>query len=162
MPKGQYERKSQDEQTASIQHKMDPAERESLERRVAEREHELRPSESQGMSTDPTKLADKGRLRDQIEKDKRLLQHDEELGARGSEKDRLNRRRLEIEGQIIDKMPTKREMWCKDPNDHQRAVRHNLTFQEKFDPLVHEWQDIKRRLEPEDPAAHSLENIRPD
>ena len=110
-----------------------------------------------------SQAVDVASIRQRLERNKMILGHDEDLTARDSEKDRLHARLREITDILKKNMPTKREMWPKTGSvEAQQAVRHNVRFQEQYGPLCHEYQELKKRLEPDDPYAHSLELIRPD
>jgi hypothetical protein len=94
---------------------------------------------------------------------KMLLAKDDEITFSGDGKDLAYKEIKEIEGRIIPKMPTKNEMWPKnDISDKAKAVRHNLEFQKDYDSDIRRWQELKRRLEPDNPNAQNLDNIRPD
>lgn len=111
-------------------------------------------------------VQDPGELRKRIDQKKLLLARDEDNWARGTEKDRLLVRKKEIEVILASHKPTQREMaqmpTGQNSSAFSRAVSHNVHYQEKYQPLEHELQDINVRLEPHDPNAHSLEYLRSD
>lgn len=135
--------------------KLTYADRVSLQHQIEEGEASLQHGLA-GTANDPKAKRD-------LERKKMLLAHDDDLVARGSDKDRLNSREKELRDLLVRHMPTKTEMWRKTgSNESQQAIRHNLDFQMKFDGQIKEWQNIRCRQEPDNPYAQSLENIRPD
>jgi len=104
--------------------------------------------------------------RDQMARDLRrkelLLQKDEELTARGAEKDRIYRRIKDLEAKLRPYMPSENEMWAKmGTQDSDNAVKKNLYFQKTFIRELLELKDLRRRLEADDPGAGNLEKMRP-
>lgn len=110
--------------------------------------------------------SDVGVLKKQLDQKKMLLARDEDGWARGTEKDRLMVRQKEIEDILKAHKPTQREMGQmptgQNSSAFSRAVDHNVRYLEKYQTLEHELQDIRVRLEPHDPNAHSLEYLRSD
>lgn len=111
-----------------------------------------------------TASVDISHTKTRMERNKMILQRDDDLTPKSDNaKNHLYGRLKEIEAAIVPKMPTKREMWPKTGSaEAQQAVRHNIKFQEQYADQCKEWQDIKKKLEPDDPYAQSLELIRPD
>lgn len=145
------------EEIGRTKRKLDADSRRGLEVQIDQREEEILAKK------DLNPDADVSAMRKEIDDKKMILQHDEDLEARGNQKDRMSARVKEIDDVLIKNMPTKREMWPKPgSSEAQQAVRHNLKFQEMYDPLVHERMDLINKLNPEDPGAASLELIRPD
>lgn len=143
------------ERIGQSRQKMTLADRLSLEHQIEEGEASL----NHGLKGTPVDA----KAKKDIEKKKMLLAHDEDLVARGSEKDQLDRREKELRDMLVRSMPTKTEMWRKTgSNESQQAIRHNVEFQRKYDRECKEWQNIRCRQEPDNPYAQSLENIRPD
>ena len=129
----------------------------SLRMQVAEAEDEI------AARKDRDPAADVSQVKGELEHKKMILQHDEDLIARGSTKDKLYARSKELETLLKSKMPTRREMWPKYGSiEAQQGLRHNIKFQEDYQPLCTEWQDIQKKLNPDDPYAQSLELIRPE
>lgn len=149
---------SRQEQIGRTNQKLSEDDRRGLAMQVAQREEEILAKK------DINPDADVSAMKKEIEDKKMILQHDEELTPKSSTaRDRMAARAKEIESVLVKNMPTKREMWPKPgSSEAQQAVRHNLKFQEQYDPLVHEWKDIQNKLNPDDPGAASLELIRPD
>lgn len=104
---------------------------------------------------------------------KMLLAKDDELTLSGNAKELAYKELKEIEDVIVKKMPSKNEMWPKnDISLKAQALRHQQAFEAEFDNfrpdapatggMVKRWQELKRRLEPDNPNAHNLDSIRPD
>ena len=148
-------RMSEEERIDRGGQKMTVADRLSLEHQIQEAEASIQHG-LKGTSNDP-------KAKRELERKKMLLAHDDDLVARGSEKDRLDTREKELRDLLVRNMPTKTEMWRKSgSNESQQAIRHNLDFQNRFDREIKEWQNIRCRQDPDNPYAQSLENIRPD
>ena len=145
--------------------KMSAQDREPLKAQVAELEAQLESKPEGGAFYSP-QVQDPGALKKQLEHKKMLLQKDDDLSARGSEKDRLYARKKEIEGILSAHKPTAKEMSQMPTGNNSsafsRAVDHNVKYQEKYQKLEHELQDLNVRLEPDDPNAHNLEYLRSD
>lgn len=148
---------------------MNAQDRAQTQSEIAQAEAQLAASAKPGNEKDPyyaPPVSDPGEVRKQIEHKKMLLARDEETWARGSEKDRLMARKKEIEGILTTHKPTQKEMSQMPTGNNSsafsRAVQHNVTYQEKYQPLEHELQEINVKLEPHDPNAHNLEYLRND
>lgn len=139
--------------------KMSVAERAALQQDINTREEQL-------SNPEDLKAANQNGVEEMkldIAKKKEVLQRDEDLVARGAEKDRVQQRIKELEAEFVKDMPTRNEMWAKPGTEESdRAVQKNLRFHRLHDREVFEWQNLKKRLEPNDPWAQSLDSIRPD
>jgi hypothetical protein len=154
---------SPEKQVEKVDRKMTFQEREMLR-------HEIEMTE-RSMNQD-IKQADDPRAKKELYRKKMLLAHDDELTFQGNDKELAYHELKEIEKVIVPEMPTKNEMWPKnDISLKAQALRHQQAFEKKFnDPnsgsetggLVLRWQELKRRLEPDNPHAQNLDNIRPD
>jgi hypothetical protein len=149
---------SAEEKIGRTKQKLGESDRRSLRSQIEQREEEIRSKKE--LNPD----ADVSEMKREIDHKKMILQHDDDLVPKsGSERDRLAKRAKDIEDILKREMPTKREMWPKPGStESQQAVRHNLKFQDQRDGLCKEWQEIQKKLNPEDPYAQSLELIRPD
>jgi beta-lactamase class A len=149
---------SAEEKIGRTKQKLHESDRRSLNSDIERREQEILAKK------DLNPDADVSDLKKEIVHKKMILQHDDDLVPKsGNERDRLAARAKTIEDVLKKEMPTKREMWPKPGSvESQQAVRHNLKFQEQRDGLCKEWQEIQKKLNPEDPYAQSLELIRPD
>ena len=143
-----------------VSKKLSAQDSESLRKDIERMENQLKPSNPDAQDFYNPGVQDPGAIKKQIEHKRMVLDHDEDLRARGGEKDRLAARQGEIEEILKKHKPPNKEMWAKDPSDFSRAVQHNVTYQEKYQSLEHELQNIRVRLEPDDPNAHSLEYLR--
>lgn len=149
---------SQEEKIGRTTQKLNESDRRGLREQIAQREEEIRAKKE--LNPD----ADVSDIESEIRHKKMIIQHDDDLVPKSSSQtDRLAARAEEIKKILQKNMPTKREMWPKPgSSEAQQAVRHNLKFQEQYDGLCREWQDIQNKLNPDDPSAQSLELIRPD
>ena len=149
---------SQEEKIGRTRQKLSEAERRSLQEQVGAAEEELRKRKELSGTPD---LAD---VTEEIRNKKMILQHDDDLTPKsGNERDRMAKRASDIESILKKEMPTRNEMWPKHGSiEAQRALRHNVKFQAERGEMCREWQDIQKKLNPDDPYAASLETIRPD
>jgi hypothetical protein len=151
-----------EEQIGTGQRKLEESDRARLRLEVRQDEEAIRAIQDPEQKL-RSQSVDVASIKARLDRNKMILGHDDELNASGSEKDRLHARLKEITEILQKNMPTKREMWPKTGSvEAQQAVRHNVRFQEQYGALCHEFQELKKRLEPDDPYAHSLELIRPD
>lgn len=111
-----------------------------------------------------TATVDVNEIKRRLERNKMIVGRDDDLTPKsGTERDRLAARAKELETLLVKEMPSKREMWPKQGSvEAQQAIRHNQRFQANYSDQCREWQDIQRKLNPDDPYAQSLELIRPD
>ncbi len=139
--------------------KMTVAERESLEQQVRESEDQLRNPDELAIGKE---LEGSSRMKSSIKKKRLALQRDEALIPKGAAKDRIYKEIKEIEEEITEHMPSQNEMWRPlGTHESQKAVQKNIRFHALFDHKLKRLQDLKRRLEPDDPEAGNLERIRP-
>lgn len=142
-----------------LKDKLSVAERVAVEQQIKDQEEQL---------ANPEGLQASGQngvaeMKADIAKKKALLDKDESLIAVGSEKDRIVARIKELEAQFVKDMPTRNEMWAKaGTEESDRAVQKNIRFHRLHDAKLFEWQNLKKRLEPHDPWAQSLDSIRPE
>ncbi len=112
--------------------------------------------------TNAAESLDRGMIQKRLQKAEAILEKDDGLVAKGVQKDRLAKRAEEIEKELKENMPTHDEMWAKSGTvEMERAVRKNQDFENRYGDKVREWQDIQRRLEPEDSTHSYVERIRP-
>ena len=139
--------------------KLSVAERQALKEQIAASEEQL--DNPEGLSASGQNGV--AEMKSDVMKKKLVLERDESLRAQGTEKDRLAARLKEIEARILPDMPSMSEMWAKPGSiEADRAVRKNMAFHAKHGELVREWQNLKKRLEPDDPWAQNLDSIRPE
>jgi len=158
LEKDPTKRVPQEEKIGRTTMKLSESDKRGLRMQIEQREEEIRAKKD--MNPD----ADVSDMQREINQKKMIIQHDDDLTPKSDgQKDRLSARADEIREILVKEMPTKREMWPKPGSaEAQRAVRHNLKFQEDRADLCREWQDIQNKLNPDDPDAQSLELIRPD
>lgn len=149
-------KKSPEHEVGKVEKKMSFSEREGLRHEVDMIERSCNQNLN-GEKDDPKVLRD-------LYKKKMLLAHDDELTFHGDSKDVALKELQELEEVIKKEIPSKNEMWPKnDISAKASALRHNLHFQRpEMDAKVHRWQELKRRLEPDNPFAQNLDTIRPD
>lgn len=139
--------------------KMTVPERESLEQQIRDSEEQLRNPDELALAKE---LEGSSQMKSSIRKKKLALQRDQELIPKGVAKDKIYKEIQEIEREIKDHMPSHDEMWKPlGTYESQKAVQKNIRFHSLYDPKLRRLQDLKRRLEPEDPEAGNLERIRP-
>jgi hypothetical protein len=142
-----------------VKDKLSVAERVAVEQQIADQEEQL---------ANPEGLQASGQngvaeMKADIAKKKEMLDRDSSLVAVGSEKDRIVARIKELQDAFLPDMPTKNEMWAKGGTEESdRAVQKNMRFHRLHDTKLFEWQNLKKRLEPHDPWAQSLDSIRPE
>lgn len=142
-----------------LKEKLSVAERVAVEQQILDQEEQL---------ANPEGLKASGQngvaeMKADIAKKKELLEKDSSLIAVGVEKDRIVARLKELQAAFLPDMPTRNEMWAKPGTEESdRAVQKNLRFHRLHDAKLFEWQNLKKRLEPHDPWAQSLDSIRPD
>lgn len=143
----------------ATQEKLAVADREALEQEIERDEMQLKNPDQLAIGRN---LAGAGRMKQSILRKREILQRDENLVATGRAKDKLWSRAKEIERILRQHMPSRSEMWRKTGTAaSDEAIRKNMHFQKTYGPLLKELQDIRRRLEPQDPGAGSMEYLRP-
>lgn len=106
---------------------------------------------------------DSGVLRRQLAQKEKILDNDDRLVARGAEKDRLAKEAREIEERIKPNMCSRNELWYKSGTmDSEKAVLKQMAFERNHGRDAARLQEIRSRLEPDDPMNCSLERIRPE
>lgn len=140
--------------------KLTPADRERFEEKRGDLEDQLRIIKS-GESQAAESLSRSVVERD-LAKTSKLLEQDEEAIARGREKDKIAREAKELEAELREAMPSHNDMWPTrlGTMESERAVQRQMAFESKYGEKARRWQNLQRRLEPEDPFASSLERIR--
>jgi Mg2+ and Co2+ transporter CorA len=137
--------------------KMSTTERKQVEREINELEDQLKQTESSdGTTPRPQHLQAVPQIKARITKLESLLEKDDDLIPTGSEKDRLLLRKKELEAIIKKEMPTEREQAMRVSISQQafeEAVNKTVHHQKKYGAFIQEWQEICRRLEPDDPNA---------
>lgn len=145
--------------------KMDIMDRTALEQELNELKAQLVSSEpGAGDSARPDLLQDKPGLIKKIKSIEESLNKDDDLIATGdNDRAKLSARKKEIEAIITKEMPTARQQALRETagRDFNKAVEQTMMHQRKYGALMNEWQDIMKRLEPNDPDAWSTTNLIP-
>ena len=142
--------------------KLSVEDRKAIENEVSELEEQLTRAEP-GNDTAPR--PDMLQMIPQLKQKKKnleeMLNKDDDLIAKGPDKDILKKRVKEIEAIIKKDMPTEREQQLREKAgmDFERAVIKTQDHQKRYGGLIQEWQELKRRLEPEDPNAADTRNL---
>jgi hypothetical protein len=146
--------------------KMGAAERKACEAELSEIIESLKPAANVGNKPQdedvsrPELLQEKGRILGRKRFLEELLNKDDDLKAvSGAERDRLAGRIRVLEDKIKKEMPTDREQAfrsAKDPQDFEAAVRKTVAHQRERGNDIREWQQLKRRLEPDNPMADNV------
>lgn len=142
--------------------KLSPEDRERFEQERADLEDQLNAIKSK--DTSAAESLNRGIVEKNLARTTAVLERDEEATARGRQKDVLSREAKILEEELTKAMPTKNQMWPVRMGsvESEEAVRREMQFTTKMGDKARRWQEIQRRLEPEDPHAASLERIRPD
>jgi hypothetical protein len=151
-----------EKEIASQDRKMSFDERQAIKHEIEMIERSL--SQTKEHEDDPRMLRD-------LYKKKMALAHDDELTFGKGSKAMAEAELKELEHKIlhgfngIPGIPSKNEMWppTNDMSKKEQAKRHNWAFQcPEMNAVVHRWQELKRRQEPDNPFAQNLDTIRPD
>lgn len=162
--------KSVQQQVEDIDEKMSLADRESLARDVAMTEsmdHSAKGLKS--IEMDP-------RVKREAIRKRMMLAKDDELSSVGNQRSSLEEEHKKLKEVIERHIPSKSEMWPgKDQHEKNQAVRHNMEFQKKYQDsndyktddgkrtsVVRRYQELSRRLHPENPFAGNLDELRPN
>lgn len=142
--------------------KMAPEDRQALESELKDITEQLTPNIQPGANSAPRPdlLQDAPKLRRRKGQIEELLNKDDDLIAKGPERERLDKRRKEIEAVIKKEMPTERQQRLGGKSsDFEKAVQQTMFHQNKYGVLIREWQEIMRRLEPHDPDASDTRKL---
>lgn len=136
--------------------------RQALEVQLKELKEQLGRAEgADGTAPKPELLQGAGELRRRIKGLEELLNKDDDLIPKGAEKDRVVARLKEIETIIKKELPSERTqrmtVRSNGDRDFNRAVEQTVHHQKKYGKLIEEWQELRRRLEPENPEAADVE-----
>ena len=139
--------------------KLSVDERAGLAEQVRERKAML--ENEDGLSSEF--IQDKGNLASVIRKDEERLEKDETLVPKsGVARDRIMKEIKELTEKVQRDMPTANEMDAKlGTRESDLAVKKNIYFHKKWGSTLIRIKDLKRRLDPDDPRADDLEQIRP-
>lgn len=92
-----------------------------------------------------------------------MLARDEALIAKGRDKDKLQREAKALEEELRQNMISHNEAWPTRMGtiEAERAIQKQMRFETQYGEKARRWQNIQRRLEPNDPDAGNLDRIRP-
>lgn len=144
--------------------KMGTEDRQAMERQLKELKDSLGRVENprDGTSPRPEQLQNVPHIKAQIRKLEEILTKDDDLIPKGADKDKVKARVKEIEAIIKKELPTEREQQMRvtiSQADFERAVQKTMYHQKKYGKLILEWQELMRRLEPEDPGAADVSKL---
>ena len=140
--------------------KMGAKEREACEEELANHKADLAGKEQEHEGSRPDLLQETGRIKHRIKFLEEMLNRDDDLkAASGAERDRLVKQAAELEVKIKKEMLTPRQEALRshvNPQDFEMAVRQQMAHQKNQLKNIQAWQQIKRRLEPENPMADNV------
>lgn len=162
--------KTMEQSVEEIDKKMSMAERESLRREIDMGEA------SQSAAAGLKSIEMDPRVKKELLRKKMLLAKDDNLAAISDRRGSIEAEQEKLREVIKKSIPKKSEMWPgKDQTDKNRALRHNLEFQAKYQDnrtyvtpegrrtsVVQRWQENERRLHPDNPFAGNLDELRGD
>lgn len=142
--------------------KLSPEDRKRFQEQQAELQEQL--DAIQKNETAAAGAIDQNIVRRNLAKTTAVLERDAEAEARGRQKDALAREAKALAEELRENMPTKNEMWPvrMGTPESEKCVQKQMRFEKVYGEKARRWQDIQRRLEPDNPYAGSLDNIRPD
>jgi len=106
----------------------------------------------------PGSQMDKARVQAEVRKLDKAIEDGSPRKMRGGDKDKINDRAKELASSIQEGMPTRDEM--RNLRDNPGAPFKNLEWQKRNAQKIQEYKQIMRRLEPGDPMASNIENLR--
>ena len=125
--------------------------------RLDELKNTLKPLGGPDQMNRPDLLTQTSQIKNEITKLEKRLDQDDQLVARGSEKDRLSHELSELEEQIIKEAPSYNTQWTTVKQHGEvafdQSVRQMQDWQNKNIRKIERWKEIKRRLEPDNPFA---------
>ncbi len=139
--------------------KMAVVERQAIERELQEIIDDLSGRQQEGEGSRPDLMQEKGRLLSRKKAIEEQLNRDDDLKANsGAERDRLVGEIKELEHRIKNGLPTEREQAVRSVNssDYERAVQKTVAHQRSRGNDIRKWQELKRRLEPDNPMADDV------
>ena len=140
--------------------KMGAKEREACEDELANHKSDLAGKEQEHEGSRPDLLQETGRIKHRIKFLEEMLNKDDDLKAcSGAERDRLVKQADSLARTISNGMLSAREestRQIKDPQAFELAVRKQIAHQRAQLQNIQAWQQIKRRLEPDNPMADNV------
>jgi hypothetical protein len=140
-----------------VPQKMSVSERVSVEGQLRDRESMLKNEDE----LENTKVGTSG-LDAEVHKLRRMVERDKSFQLTDQHRIMLSKKRKQLIDLMVPDMPTYDEMWLPTgTRESNRAVRKNIAFEQKHAKNIQQYQYVMRLLEPNDPDAGSIEEIRP-
>ena len=139
--------------------KMGSNDRKMIEAEYAQIKSDLEGREGEGTeSSRPDLLQEKFRLVARKKQIEDILNKDDDLTSKGGDKDRTWRRAKELAGKISNGQLSAREeaVMPRDSQSFEQAVKKQIAHQKAHLKDIQEWQQLKRRLEPENPMCDDV------
>lgn len=114
--------------------------------------------------TETSKSLDENIIRRNLAKTKSMIERDDQLDARAGQKDAYAREAKALAEELRENMPTKNEMWPvrMGTPESEACIQKQMRFENMYGEKARRYQELQRRLEPQNPYAGSLDVIRPD
>ncbi len=139
--------------------KMGATERKAAEAELQQHMDDLAGKAQDGEGSRPDLLQDKGHILRRKRQLEEMLNKDDDLkAANGAERDRLVAQIKVLEGRIKKELPSDREQALRSVAgfDFEMAVRKTVSHQQMRGADIRLWQQLKRRLEPDNPLADDV------
>jgi len=101
---------------------------------------------------------DKARLKKEIERYDNILHEGTAQKVSGLNKDKLIKEAQRLRDEIKQNMPTREEM--DHPAKNPGAVSKHMMWNKRNQKNIEQYKQIQRQIEPDDPTATSVENLR--
>ncbi len=139
--------------------KMGHTDRKAVEAELQSIMDDLNGKQQDGEGSRPELLQEKGRILVRKKKLEEMLNKDDDLKANsGAERDRLVTQIRDLESRIKKNLPSDREQAYRGAAgfDYEMAVRKTVFSQKTNGADIRLWQQLKRRLEPDNPMADDV------
>ena len=110
----------------------------------------------------PDVLQNVANIKKRVRQLEESLNKDDDLIPKGAAQNPLKKRAEELEALIKKDMPSERQQKIRsidDASGFEKAVEQTMHHERKYGKMIEEWQEIMRRLEPEDPGACSVQRL---
>ena len=135
-------------------HVLSVNEKQGLKQERQEIEASLREMDSEKFGEGTKHQVDRGKLRAEASRLEVAIREGEAGSLRGTSKDKVHKRVKELEDVIREGMLSKKDM-----NDPGNALCH-LNWEKRNAQAISEWKQSQRRLEPNNPNASNVEQLR--
>lgn len=139
--------------------KMGATERKAAEAELQQHMDDLSGKAQEGEGSRPELLQDKAAVLRRKKQLEEMLNRDDDLkAANGAERDRLVKQIKELEARIKKNLPSDREQALRSTVgfDFEQAVRKTVFSQRTNGADIRLWQQLKRRLEPDNPLTDDV------